>query len=490
MVLAGNLEAVKATILALPVSGEKAAVAALSKEASKLFDLHLADEIEVEKASARAGDMVEFAVSAAGSSVERLILVGIGAGSAADLRKAGAALGRRVRGKGLTLASAAAFNADPAALRAHLIALALSTYAWSERNKVDAVKPTERFEVLVKDPKRAAKVADVAAVYNDAVWLARDLIHTPSAEKSPQQIADVAKKVIGGDLKIRVRDEDQLEREGFGGLIAVGMSSPDRAPRLVEITYAPRGSASWPHVVIAGKGIVFDTGGISLKRPYDTMIAMKTDMAGSAAVLATLAALPKLGLKVRVTGLMALAENALSAFSQRPSDVITQYGGTTVEVLNTDAEGRLVLADCLAYADLKLDPDVVIDIATLTGAASLGLGKQYAAMYARDKKLADSFAAAGESSGDRVWRMPLVDDYRFALDSDIADISHIADKENVSAGSVTAALFLETFAGERPWVHLDIAGTARSDSDSGENPKGGTGFGVRLLLDWLTAYAK
>lgn len=490
LVVRGDLSAIEATLLALPVSGEKPAVSALAKEASKLFDLHLADEVEVEKASTRAGELVEFAVSAPGSSVERLILVGIGNGTPSDLRKAGAALGRRVRGKGQTLASAAAFNANEAGLRAHFIALALSTYAWSERSKVDAVKPTERFEVLVKDIKRAAKVASVATIYSDAVWMARDLIHTPSAEKSPQDIADFAKKVVGKELSIRVRNEDQLEREGFGGLIAVGMSSPDRAPRLVEISYAPRGSASWPHVVIAGKGIVFDTGGISLKRPYDTMIAMKTDMAGSAAVLATLAALPKLGLKVRVTGLMALAENALSAFSQRPSDVITQYGGTTVEVLNTDAEGRLVLADCLAYADLKLDPDVVIDIATLTGAASLGLGKQYAAMYTRDKKLATALSAAGESSGDRVWRMPLVDDYRFALDSDIADICHIADKENVSAGSVTAALFLETFAGQRPWVHLDIAGTARSDNDSGENPKGGTGFGVRLLLDWLTAYAK
>lgn len=489
LIVGNDLSKVSANLLALPITGEKPAVSALATEAAKLFGLKFSDEIEVEKASSRAGDLVEFAVSAPKSSIERLILVGIGSGSDSELRKAGAALGRRVRGKSDSLASAAAFGSKASGQRAHMIALALSTYAWSDKKKTDGIKPTEKFEILVKDLARGKKVAEEAAIYNSAVWNARDIIHTPAETKSPQYLADFAKK-IGKGLTVKVRDENALEREGFGGLIAVGMSSPDRAPRLVEISYAPKGSANWPHVVIAGKGIVYDTGGISLKRPYDIMAPMKTDMAGSAAVLATLAALPALGLKVRVTGLMALAENALSAFSQRPSDVITQYGGTTVEVLNTDAEGRLVLADCLAYADLELDPDVVIDIATLTGAASLGLGKQYAAMYTRDKKLADSFKAAGESSGDRVWHMPLIDDYRFAMESEIADISHIADKANVSAGSVTAALFLETFVGQRPWVHLDIAGTARSDNDSGENPKGGTGFGVRLLLDWLTSYAR
>lgn len=485
-----DLASLRSTLLAVPVSGEKPAVSALARDVARLFNLDLADEAEIEKASSRAGEIVEFAVSAPDSSIERLLLVGVGSGSAADLRKAGAALGRRVRGKSDLLASGIGYSANEAALRAHLIALALSTYAWSEKKKAEAVKPVVAFEVVVKDKSRGEKVASVAKTYVDAVWMARDLIHTPAATKSPQYIADAAKSLSKSGLTVRVRDEDALEREGFGGLLAVGMSSPERAPRLVEISYAPRGSASWPHVVIAGKGIVFDTGGISLKRPYDMMVAMKTDMSGSAAVLATLSALPTLGLKVRVTGLLALAENALSAFSQRPSDVITQYGGTTVEILNTDAEGRLVLADCLAYADLKLDPDVVVDIATLTGAASLGLGRQYAAMYTRDNKLAEAFSDAGETSGDRVWRMPLVDDYRFSLDSDIADICHVSDRADVSAGSVTAALFLETFVGQRPWVHLDIAGTARSESESGENPKGGTGYGVRLLLDWLTRYAR
>jgi leucyl aminopeptidase len=179
------------------------------------------------------------------------------------------------------------------------------------------------------------------------------------------------------------------------------------------------------------------------------------------------------------------AENALSGTSQRPSDVITHYGGTTVEVLDTDAEGRLVLADGLAYADAKLDPDYLLDIATLTGSATLGLGRQYGAMYTRDSKLASQLVAAGETSGDRLWHMPLIDDYQDSLESDIADFNHTADKGDYSAGSVTAALFLEKFTGQRKWVHLDVAGTARSESDAGESPKGGTGFGVRLLIDWI-----
>jgi leucyl aminopeptidase len=212
---------------------------------------------------------------------------------------------------------------------------------------------------------------------------------------------------------------------------------------------------------------------------------MKSDMAGAAAVLATMNALPEIQPRVRVTALMMIAENSLSATAQRPSDVITQYGGTTVEIINTDAEGRLVLADGLAYADAKLNPDYLIDIATLTGAASLGLGRQYAAMYTRNHSLAKKLQALGESSGDRVWPMPLLDDYAIALKSEVADLNHTADAQKFLAGSVTAALFLEHFAGNRNWVHLDIAGPARSDSDSGEYSKGGTGFGVRLLIEWI-----
>jgi leucyl aminopeptidase len=199
-------------------------------------------------------------------------------------------------------------------------------------------------------------------------------------------------------------------------------------------------------------------------------------------------ALQSIGARVKVTALLMCAENSLSGTAQRPGDVITHYGGKTVEVLNTDAEGRLVLADGLAYAIKNLKPDYLIDIATLTGAASLGLGKQYAALYSRDQKLVKELKVAGENSGDRVWHMPLIDDYQSALQSDIADLNHTADKGDFGAGSVTAALFLEQFAEGTSWAHLDIAGVARSESDSGEHPKGGTGWGVRLFLEWIGTF--
>jgi leucyl aminopeptidase len=301
-------------------------------------------------------------------------------------------------------------------------------------------------------------------------------------------MAQEAKKIAEEKgLSISVLAGKELAQ--FGGLRAVGNSSPKPGPRFIEITYIPKGkarsAAALPHVVIVGKGITFDTGGISLKRPYEFMTAMKSDMAGAAAALATISALPDLQPQVKVTVLMMCAENSLSGTSQRPSDVITQYGGTTVEIINTDAEGRLVLADGLAYAVENLDPDYLFDIATLTGSATLGLGRQYAALYTRDEKLAKELVSVGESSGERVWHMPLIDDYQDSLESDVADLNHAADKGDYSAGSVTAALYLEHFVGDSRWVHLDIAGTGRSETDSGENAKGGTGFGVRFFIDWI-----
>jgi leucyl aminopeptidase len=213
---------------------------------------------------------------------------------------------------------------------------------------------------------------------------------------------------------------------------------------------------------------------------------MKTDMAGAAAVLAVVAAAAELQVPVRVSGLLACAENLPSGSAMRPSDVITHYGGRTVEVLNTDAEGRLVLADCLAYADARLRPDLVVDIATLTGAVGVALGRRDAAMFATDDGLAKALERAAEASGERLWRMPFVEDYRPAVDSDVADLANVAVKPaRFSAGSIVAALFLREFAGGRAWAHLDIAATGRADAESEEITKGATGFGVRLLLRWL-----
>jgi leucyl aminopeptidase len=237
-------------------------------------------------------------------------------------------------------------------------------------------------------------------------------------------------------------------------------------------------------VVLVGKGITFDTGGLSLK-PRPAMVAMKTDMSGAAAVAAVLAGCRAAGVRRPVTGLLPLAENTVGAAAYRPGDVVTTYGGRTVEIGNTDAEGRLVLADALAYADARLDPDVLIDIATLTGSATQGLGRRHAALFTADEALAGALERAGAAAGERVWRMPLAADYAGAVLSPLADLRQVPADERLGGGAITAALFLQAFAGRRRWAHLDIAGVARADKDEHEVVKGATGFGARLLLRWL-----
>ena len=446
------------------------------------FNVDLQEEIEKAGASfnAKLGELIEIPLNSKQKKLSRIYLIGIGEGNPSELRKVGATLGRKVKASSAHLLSLCCKNEEQALV--HLNALALGTYSWSTKGAADKDKKIETPTLSIGgDFADSVKRSNVLVT---STWKARDLIHTPSNIKSPEWIASQA-RIICKHPELKIKERSGRELAEFGGLSAVGNSSRKNPPRFVEITYSPKGAKNAPHVVLVGKGITFDTGGVSLKRPYDLMAPMKSDMAGAAAVLMTVAAAAELKLKVRVTGLLMLAENALSATSQRPSDVIKHYGGTTVEVLNTDAEGRLVLADGLAYADKNLNPDYLVDIATLTGAATLGLGRQYGAMYTRDSKLARNLNQIGEYIGDRIWHMPLIDDYEIALDSDIADLNHLGNKFKFQAGSVTAALFLEKFVGKRNWVHLDIAGPARSEADAGENPKGGTGFGVRLLTEWL-----
>ena len=341
---------------------------------------------------------------------------------------------------------------------------------------------------LAQDSKAKAAVKR-AAIIGDHVTIVRDLINTPPSHLTPDSFckvfSDLVKKAGGANagLKVSIANESQLKSKGYGGITSVGQGSAN-PPRLLHISYRPAKVKALKTFAYVGKGITFDTGGLALK-PAAGMEAMKSDMSGAAAVCAATIAIALLKLPIAIDCYAPLAENMVSDHATRPSDIITMYGGKTIEVINPDAEGRLVLADGLAYADAELKPDYLIDVATLTGAATLGLGRQYAAMYTRDVKLAARLYEIGNASGDHVWHMPLVDDYKEALRSDIADFNHIARKAKYSGGSVTAALFLEHFAGNRRWVHLDIAGTARSENDSGENPKGGTGYGVRLLTQWI-----
>ncbi|TDE44203.1 leucyl aminopeptidase [Nonomuraea mesophila] len=433
-------------------------------------ELHLPvpDLLEHYEAKGEAGEVVEVPV-ARGGGVGRVLLYGVGDRSPRALRRAGAALTRKVKGKDtLTVVTP---GGD---VTAFAEAALLAAYSYKIGK---AGKPAVRTLAFAGADEAQVRRAQVIA---QAVALARDLANTPSSVKNPAWLAERAAE---SGMPVKVWDEERLQAEGFGGILAVGRGSAS-PPRLIQLSYTPDGPYD-RHVVLVGKGITFDSGGLSLK-PTDNMKTQKTDMAGGAAVIAVLGALARLGAPVRVTGLVAAAENMPSGTAQRPSDVIKHYGGRTVEVLNTDAEGRLVLADALAYADAVLDPDAVVDVATLTGAITVALGRNVGAVYSSDDGLAKQLVDAGQSADDRLWRMPLIEDYAPALKSPIADLSNVESGSKFGAGSITAALFLREFAGGRPWAHLDIAGVGRSTVDEGTLSKGATGFGVRVLLEWLT----
>lgn len=430
----------------------------------------------------------------------RLVLVGVGDGGPDDLRRAGAAVARSTRGLGGALTTVGA-DAGADGARALVEGYLLGAYrhpSWAAGTP--APGPAQRLLLLGRYPETAVETARRGA---RASWVARTLASTPSSTKNPAWLAERAVELATeAGLRSEVLGPQELAERGFGGLLAVGGGS-EHGPRLVTISYEPapeetratavgRGPATGRrragdprHVVLVGKGITYDTGGISIK-PRESMVAMKTDMTGAAVVLAAVLGAAASGVRHRVTALLPLAENAFGASSYRPGDVLRVYDGTTVEIANTDAEGRIVLADALAHADADLDPDVLVDVATLTGAATLGLGRQHGALYATDDRLARALVGAGYDVGELLWRMPLVADYRSAVESSVADLRHVPHDSSTGAGSITAALFLQSFVGGRRWAHLDVAGPARSPSARHEIPEGATGFGARLLVRWLT----
>ncbi|MGH8904537.1 MAG: leucyl aminopeptidase [Egibacteraceae bacterium] len=365
---------------------------------------------------------------------------------------------------------------------AGLGAYAFTTY----RTKTSDLPKIERVILLTGEGLAAA--ADVGKgmhhgeVLVRATSLARDLVNTPPDDKRPPALAERITEIAGkAGIDVRVHDEAALTEGGFGGILGVGQGSSE-SPRLVELTYAPPGAGG--HVVLVGKGITFDSGGLSLK-PTNSMNTMKSDMSGAAAVVAAMSVLPALGVTTKVTGLLALAENMPSGTAIRVSDVLTHRGGKTVEVMNTDAEGRLVLADALAYG-AELQPDAMIDLATLTGAQIVALGMKIAALMGTDDGLVEALRAAAGAAGELVWPLPLHAEYADQLESEVADLKNIGKAGQ--AGSIIGGLYLKEFAGGVPWAHLDIAGPAfAEDGDSYYTPKGGTGVGVRTLVRYLQA---
>jgi leucyl aminopeptidase len=315
------------------------------------------------------------------------------------------------------------------------------------------------------------------------VW-ARDLANTRSGEKTPAWLASQAARTLAPlGVDVVTRDVAWLRDEGFGGVLAVGGGSA-APPRLIEAHWRPRDARRGVHLVLVGKGITFDTGGVNRKTSTG-MNTMFTDMAGGAAVLAALQSIAAARMPVHVTALVPAAENALSGSSYRPSDVVRHVGGRTSEIGNTDAEGRIVLADALAYAAARLRPTALVDIATLTGAMKTALGLRTGGLFATSDPLADALVSAGEATGEPLWRLPMPAEYEALLDSPVADATNAAG----NPGGITAALFLRPFVKDVPWAHLDVAGPARAAKDDGMLSQGATGFGARLLASWVESHA-
>lgn len=414
------------------------------------------------------------------------VLVGLGKASevtADRIRQAAAAYARSVSRHdhvACTLAGGHGKIEAAEALPAVVEGVRLATYRYTtfkEKNPVKLKKVT-----VVASGRNLRSVLARANAVVDAVELARDLGNEPGGSLTPVEFVRRARRAASGTgVRVSVWDEERIAKERLGGVLAVNQGS-ENPPRFITLTYTPKDRAPKAKVALVGKGITFDSGGLSLKNAAG-MMTMKIDMAGGAAVLAATTALAKAKVPVAVTTYIPLTDNMTGGNAQRPGDVFTARNGKTVEVLNTDAEGRLILADALSLA-AEADPDAIIDIATLTGSASAALGTAYAALMASDDKLAGRIEAASERTGEKVWRLPLPPEYRPQLDSTVADLKNIGS--GPYGGALIAGLFLKEFTDAKPWAHLDLGLSALSDSDRGLIVKGGTGFGVRILVDTLS----
>ncbi len=353
----------------------------------------------------------------------------------------------------------------------------LSLYKFRKYKKDDGdPKCVENFTIIVKPDSTLTESVRQTLVMVAAVNFAKDLVNTPSNDMTPSVLARTAISIAHGNMSVRVLGRAEVEKKGMGAFLAVARGSME-PPKFIVLQY--RGGKGAP-VALIGKSVTFDSGGISIK-PGEGMEKMKYDMAGGAVVLAVMKAISEMRLPVNLMGILPATENLPGGTASKPGDVVRSLGGKTIEIISTDAEGRLVLADALGYVK-KFRPQAIIDIATLTGACSVALGNEAIAMMGNDRLLLDKFKTAGDKVYERVWEMPLYEEYLDYIKSDIADIKNSGGK---TGSLVTAGYFLQEFAGETPWVHLDIAGTAWAEKEKSYTAKGATGVGVRLLLNFL-----
>jgi len=360
-------------------------------------------------------------------------------------------------------------------------AFSLSSY---EFNKYKKEKKAIDFKILVLTQKlsivEANESLERGSIIAEGVNLARDLVNEPANEANPVKLANFVTNIFSGlNVKVTIYDEKYLQENGFGGIIAVGKGS-DVPPRLVVIEYNPVNGQR--PVALVGKGVCFDSGGLDLKT-REGMERMKIDMAGAAAVIGTIYSIAKLSILVNVVGVIPLVENMPSGKATKPGDVIKMYNGKYVEVVNTDAEGRLILADAISFVERRFRPRYIIDLATLTGACVIALGNKIAGIMGNDKELINDLIKSGEETNELLWELPLHKEYKENLKSEVADLRNIS--RDRGAGAIIGGLFLSEFLDNSSWAHLDIAGVVYSDKESSLNPRGATGFGVRLLLNFL-----
>ena len=421
----------------------------------------------------------------------RLAVVGMGKSDEFDAEKAREAAGEiacQFRDLGVkTIGIPTPSDAPPEMIQAATEGSILALYQFNQHKTegLDDIKELDAITFLISDEDGKSPL-EKAVILGSAIargtTLARDLSNQPGNQLTPTILAKKAQEVAEATgLKCEVFDLAELKEKGFGTLVAVAQGSQEE-PRFITLEYIPEGGER-ETVVFVGKGITFDTGGISLK-PGKGMEEMKHDMSGAAAVLGAMQVIGNIKPNLHVVGLIAASENMPSGTAIKPGDVVTSYSGKTVEIINTDAEGRLVLADALGYAG-RYEPQAVIDLATLTGAVIVALGNFTAGMMGTNQDVMNRLQAAGEKTHERVWQLPLWDDYDEQIKSDTADVKNVGDG---TAGSIAGAAFLKKFAEGYPWVHLDIAGTAWDMKGSSYVPKTASGFGVRLLVqlaqDW------